>query len=447
MPIVVSRGRSGRFTLQPTRRLIKSLGDSALNSPSYSKVYIDYHREALVDPARTRGFGVEFGRDISDFQLLAKLQHFGAATGLLDFTWNPLVALWFASREPDSDGKVFVLRVTDAIRVAKMPSDAAKQTIDAVFNRADNTPVLFYWEPMWSGDAMPRILRQRGVFVIGRPLVPMDSLIVEEIEILEADKTELLNDLALLDVNEPSLFPDIFGFSSLENATTATRVSSPQFYFVQANQLYQAADYTSAIVAYDNCVDLSPGVGELYLLRGNAKSEAKLYRDAVEDFRQVIAHKDQPFLELGTIANPTIVDLILFMAYFNCGNALAELSDYEAAIASYSDAIRIERSEIGGRNQALFNRGNIHLILGHVEKAISDYDSALALQPRNETAGGILYNKANALVISGRFAEALVCYNSAEQTNVLARDSSQNLEALKRIMAAAGPREYQTRFL
>ena len=129
------------------------------------------------------------------------------------------------------------------------------------FPRAGNSPALLYWEPMWSGDAMPRILRQRGVFVIGRPLIPVDGLVVGEIEILEKDKATLLEDLASLDVSESSLFPDIFGFSSLENVTAATQFRSPQFYFIQGNQHYQRADYTSAIVAYDNCIGLSPEVG------------------------------------------------------------------------------------------------------------------------------------------------------------------------------------------
>ena len=105
-----------------TRRLTKSLGDSALNAPGFSKVYIDYHRETLLDAARTRGFGVEAGRDLSDLQLLAKLQHFGAATGLLDFTWNPLIALWFASRESDSDGQAVRIECKGCSRVFAQPS-------------------------------------------------------------------------------------------------------------------------------------------------------------------------------------------------------------------------------------------------------------------------------------------------------------------------------------
>ena len=430
-----------------TRRLTKSLGDGALNAPGYSKLYIHYHREALVDPARTRGFGVESGREISDFQLLAKLQHFGSATGLLDFTWNPLIALWFASRESDSDGKLFVVNVNDPIRVAKVPSDLESQTIDAVFSRAGNAPGLLYWEPMWSGDAMPRILRQRGVFIIGRPLIPTDGQNIEEIEISEKDKASLLEELALLDISESSLFPDIFGFSSLESATALTHVRTPQFHFVHGNQHYQTGNYTSAIVAYDNCIGLSPGVGELYLLRGNAKSEAKLYLDAVDDYRQAIVHKGQPFLELGPVENPVILDLMLFMAYFNCGNALAELSDYEAALNSYSDAIRIDRKEIVGTDQALFNRGNIHLNLGQPDKAINDYDAAMSLQANNMTSPGILFNKGNALVISGRFEEALECYRLAEVGEARVRTSSQNREALERIMTLTGSREYQCHFV
>ena len=41
----------------------------------------------------------------SPLQLLARLQHFGAATGLLDFSYSPLVALWFACEDPSPRGQ------------------------------------------------------------------------------------------------------------------------------------------------------------------------------------------------------------------------------------------------------------------------------------------------------------------------------------------------------
>ena len=381
--IYAYRGQSkGEWPLHSaaTRRLTKSLGDSSLNAPEFPTVYIDYHRETLVDPARTRGFGVDAGRDISDLQLLATLQHFGAATGLLDFTWSPLIALWFACRESDSDGKLFVVNTNDPINVAKLPSDPERWTIDAVFSRAANAPGVLYWEPMWSGDAVPRILRQRGVFIIGRPLLPAHDQIIREIEISEKDKPSLLAELTLLDISESSLFPDIYGFSSSEGATAAISVGTSQFYLIQGNQHFQAGDYREAIDAYDSCIGISPDVGELYFLRGNAKSEAKRYRQAADDYMQAIAHRKRPVLGLGHTENSAIFASLVFMAYSNRGNALAELSDYEGALSSYSAAIEMDEQSVLSRDQALFNRGNTYLDLCQFGEAIKDYNEALTLQ-------------------------------------------------------------------
>ena len=424
-----------------TRRLTKSLGDSALNAPWFSKVYVDYHRETLVDAARTRGFGVEAGRDISDLQLLAKLQHFGAATGLLDFTWSPLIALWFASRETDSDGKLFVVNANEPIHVAKLPSDPERQTIDDVFSRADNAPGLLYWEPMWSGDAEPRILRQRGVFIIGRPLIPSDGHIIEEIEISKEDKASLLAELKLLDVSEASLFPDIYGFSTLEGATASTHVRTSHFYLIQGNQHYQAGNYIAAIAAYDSCISRSPGVGELYFLRGNAKSAAKLFSEAVGDYRQTIVFRHQPILGLGHTENSAVFESLVFMALFNCGNALAELSDYEAALVSYSEAIQLEMQRALGKEQALFNRGNTYLDLVQFDEAINDYNEVLSLQANLGSSRSTLFNKGNALVMLGQFNEALKCYRMPSLTE-WTESMVQNSSSLEQVIEKIGNRAH-----
>ena len=428
-----------------TRRLTNSLGESALNAPGFSRVYTDYHRETIVDAARTRGFGVEAGRDISDLQLLAKLQHFGAATGLLDFTWNPLIGLWFASRESESAGKLFIVNVNDPIHVAKVSNDLERQSIDAVFSRVDNEPALLHWEPMWSGDAMPRILRQRGVFIIGRPLIPTDGQIIREIEIPKDDKTSLLEELALLDISESSIFPDIFGFASSEGVTAPIRFGTPQFYLVQGNQHFQAGNYTKAIDAYDSCINLSPNVGELYLLRGNAKTAANLCREAVDDYEQAIAHKEQPILGLGRTENDAVFESLVFMAYFNCGNALAELADYEAALVHYSEAIEMEMRRKFGKEQALFNRGNAYLDLAKFDKAINDYSEALSLQTNEVRSGSISFSMGNALVMLGQFDEALKRYKIGQPTD-WPKGMAQNATSLEQVIEEIGNREHRVRF-
>lgn len=54
-------------------------------------------REArTLQEARKWGLDIVGGRRVDDLQLLADLQHYGVPTRFLDFTSNPMTALWFA---------------------------------------------------------------------------------------------------------------------------------------------------------------------------------------------------------------------------------------------------------------------------------------------------------------------------------------------------------------
>ena len=54
------------------------------------------HERDLLEQTREAGFS----QPDSELELLAKLQHHGSATRLLDCTRNAMVALWFASQAP-----------------------------------------------------------------------------------------------------------------------------------------------------------------------------------------------------------------------------------------------------------------------------------------------------------------------------------------------------------
>ena len=427
-----------------TRRLIRYLGsDRSIQSREYARLYATYHTDELIEPARTAGFGVDDGLEVSDLQLLAKLQHFGAATGLIDFTWNPLVALWFACKPGENDdraGKVFVANLNDPNkfgRVSNKPEDQSIKTIFSSENGSDDRP--FYWEPTPLGTSNFRILRQRSVFVIGRPLVPDN--VVEAIEIRASDKKSIMAELEeRLDINERTLFVDIHGFSTVNHADAPIRLmNDPQTHLFRGNQLSQQRDYAKAIESYDRCIELESEVRELYFLRGSAKAEMKDYTGAKQDYDLAVVHRDRPYLNWG--ANSIlIIDPDLHRILFNRANAKVELQDYEGALEDYDAAIQNNpepfRTDLG---PIYFNRANVKSLLPRFEDAIEDYDEAIRLGSLNA-----YFNKGNVLVKLGRFNEALQCYDKYLQERDQKPSATNTRNAIKEILEKIGSRKFET---
>lgn len=70
----------------------------------------------LIEHARSWGIGDIGGVEMDDLQLLAVMQHHGVPTRLMDFTSNPMTAMWFACQEDDQrheDGLLLAVDVTD----------------------------------------------------------------------------------------------------------------------------------------------------------------------------------------------------------------------------------------------------------------------------------------------------------------------------------------------
>ncbi len=155
------------------RRLKQRSSDHSADVPS--KAFHDYIGD-LLQRARGRGFGIQNGEAISDFELLAELQHYGAATCLIDFTISPIVALWFAcgkagrtEREKDVYGKVVAICTDDLDKYEEITYEkiqAEKSVLN--FLREDK---LYIWKP---SDRITRSVVQQSIFVLGKMVVECD---------------------------------------------------------------------------------------------------------------------------------------------------------------------------------------------------------------------------------------------------------------------------------
>lgn len=181
---------------------------------------LDINKEYIRE-ARLRGHGTKNGRDLSDLELLAELQHFGAATLLIDFTFSPQVALWFACQQRHkgpSDGKVSIVHVVDVANPDRHAGDANRfseitpallaKPIDAFFEPdADGETRLYRWQPAQQNN---RILAQASVFLFGGAEIETAA----ECVIPKRSKPELLISLSdTAGITKARMFPDFDGFA------------------------------------------------------------------------------------------------------------------------------------------------------------------------------------------------------------------------------------------
>ena len=281
----------------------------------------------------------------NELEILAQLQHYGAATGLIDFTRQPAVALWFAcNKSPSVNGAVYVLSSSRTVELNKVDF---KEKVKFLYEDC----VLWLWEPTSDGN---RISAQGSVFVLGGPEIEPDQMTKYTIR---ADcKSEILSQLtARFQINEELLNPDFPGYAIANGVEHPFDVKHTVSYW--RNQITEESLKSKKITAHNNC--------------GMAYRAVKDFENAVIQFGETICLDPE---------HPE--------AYFNRGHSYASLNQHRYAITDFNKAFCFNPKCADTH----YLRGISYSSLGQHENAIIDFNYTLVFDPYHPFANNELHS-------------------------------------------------------
>ena len=345
-------------------RRVKRGRDEDEKQPGDFETLLKINRN-LIREARFRGHDRKDGQKLEDLEVLAEFQHYGAATCLMDFTFNPLVALWFACKQKVDkssntpiDGKVVAVDPGDSIvpevtqGFSVITLESLQKRIDAFFrDTAGNIrEKLYQWQPRHQNN---RIGAQQSIFLFGAlEIDPNEECIIDG-----NNKEKIRESLQrIYGISEDMLFPDFDGFARQHSQEIPYTQLPASQYSQSGTTLCQRGEYQEAIIEFDMAINLNPHDPYSHHWRGVAKYNLGRYEEAITDFDE------------ATTQNPNDI-----LAYYNRGLAKHNLGRYEEAITDFDEAITRNLDYI----LTYYDRGVAKYNLGRYEEAITDFDTVI----------------------------------------------------------------------
>ena len=360
----------------------------------------------IIDDARLQGHDEKNGQRFSDLELLAELQHYGAATCLIDFTYNAQVALWMACQRSSKgtakskvvNGKVFAVNISNPEHFQKVTAQSVEKDIDCFFKSDKREGYsLYQWQPKQQNN---RIIAQQSVFLFGGAKIEPE----EECIIVESSKESILTSLEKSGgITEARMFPDFDGFARLRAHDRPYVEPDALGYLQRGIEAHKELKLEEAIKHYTNAISLQPDKHMLvraYNKRGNAYDGIGKRDSAFEDYSMAIE------------INPDDDD-----AYFYRGFTYELKGDYEKAIKDYNKVINLNpnRADAHVYRAEAYRRTEAYRVTGRSsELVIKDYSTAIELNPHYAYA---YRNRAQVYRVKGKIDLAIEDYTKLIELN------------------------------
>lgn len=221
--------------LSSALRRLEQSGYGRDYSRNYGGMTISYlfrgYIHQIIDEVQLR-YPNTYSEPMTPLECMAHLQHHRVATGLIDFTYSPLVALWFACETAgETAGKVFVVNVQTNTIQEVTTKRALGQELKTFFESDEQWHL---WQPVIGNPALDsqRLTVQQSVFLFGAPEIKK-GMLEREIIVSREHKKTILQELDRVGISEKTLFPDWAGFLERNTAESVYNAELAEHYYTE----------------------------------------------------------------------------------------------------------------------------------------------------------------------------------------------------------------------
>ena len=320
----------------------------------------DYHHRLLDGVRRLHDISIS---NEDDTTILSQLQHNKAKTILIDYTYNPLAALWFACNDKaceNYDGCVYAIEESFTHNIFPLKSN----NLDFLFK---STEITYVYHPYQINQ---RIINQQSVFLI-RWLGKIDKSQQIQILVPKEKKSSIIQELQVLGVTRKTLFQDFIGYIDTFEFDTDNQNRCASL-VVRAREVLEGSkpNYNDAKSMFIEALELAKSYNgqedTAYILhelgyiayRTSAFDEAlSLYSDSIDEKKKYLKADSIDIIH---------TEVAIGLTYIKKGEYNNALPFFENALKKYSSPIENNPSFIA---EVLNNIANIYRETGFYEKA------------------------------------------------------------------------------